>query len=110
PQHLRQVRFAERQRARQFVVPLVERAAGHENPDHGWVLGAVAPDAGPAIVDWYSALNSIGNVACVCARCCGRRPNSTTRPGFMSIATTAARPAINSSPFSHPDATTSVFG
>ena len=25
--------------------------------------------------DRYSALNSIGNVACVCARCCGRSPN-----------------------------------
>ena len=58
----------------------------------------------------YSALNSIGNVACVCARCCGRRPNSTTRPGLRSIETTAARPAISSSPFSQPDASTFVFG
>ena len=58
------------------------------------------------LADVYSALKSIGNVACVCARCWGRRPNSTIRPGFRSTLTTAARPAINSSPFSHPEATT----
>ena len=66
--------------------------------------------ARPSAVDRYSALNSIGNVACVCARCCGRSPNSTIRPGFMSTETTAARPVISSSPRSQPDATTRSFG
>jgi hypothetical protein len=59
--------------------------------------------------DNYSALKSRGTVACICARCCGRNPNKTTPPGFMSIETTAARPAISSSPRSQPDATMSVF-
>ena len=44
--------------------------------------------------DQNSALNNRGSVACVCARCCGRMPNSTTLPGLVSIATTAARPSM----------------
>src|SRR5262245_2638808 len=50
----------------------------------------VLDDLPPAsAADRYSALNSIGNVACVCARCCGRSPNRTTRPGFISTLITA---------------------
>src|SRR5580704_10801638 len=114
------MRVLERQRAGQFVVLLVEGAAGDEQPDpftrHGCSPG---PQNGTQLDPFavaspvaarYRALKSSGNVACVCARCCGRRPNSTTVPGFISIETTAARPAINSSPFSQPDASTFTFG
>src|ERR1041384_3181918 len=72
------------------------------NSFEGWLMLAYCVE--------YNALNNRGNVAVVGPRCWGRNPNNTMRPGFISIETPAACPAITSSPFSQPEANTSELG
>ena len=72
---------------------LVDGYAIAESSDVERVLGPITKANGgrPVMVaDKKIALNSSGNVACVCARCCGRKPNSTMRPGLTQPRMAAA--------------------